>query len=69
MTVLSLTTLEFFCFVFWPCHTACEILVSRLTRDHTWALAVKLLSSNHRSAREFPLTILLKDKLYWKVKS
>ena len=32
--------------------------LSSLTRDGTWALAVKALSPNHWTAREFPMLIV-----------
>ena len=39
---------------FWPYCMACGILGDPLTRDWTWATAVKVSSPNHWTGREFP---------------
>ena len=56
--VITNQTVKFFCFfvflgVFWPCHTACRIFVPQpgIGPGHP---AVKALSPNHRTSREFP---------------
>ena len=44
---------KWFFFFFWPCHLACRIFNSP-TRDWTQATAVRALSPNHWTTREFP---------------
>ena len=39
--------------------------LSSLTRDQTWAPAVKELSSNYWTAKEFPLATYLKECMFY----
>ena len=51
-------------FLFWPRYLACGI--SSLIRDWTWTIAVKVLSPNHWTAREFPVIgSWWVDRCYW----
>ena len=47
-----------FCFVFWPHHTACGILVTRPGTEPR-SSAVRARSPNHWTTREFPLKSVL----------
>ena len=66
----SIVALQFsFCFCFWPCFMACEILIP-WPRTESRSLALKAVSPNNWTAREFPLfSLKWENSATWPVNS